>query len=98
MATGQEILTLKGHTGQVGGLAFSPDGKRLASAALDSTVKLWEVASGQEVLTLKVADGPGMQVGSSLAFSPDGQRLAGVFGGTIRIWDASKSMKEMGQK
>ena len=52
-ATGQEILTLKGHTDKVVSVAFSPDGKRLASASWDGTVKVWDAATGQEMLTLK---------------------------------------------
>ena len=49
--TGQETLTLKGHTGDVRSVAFSPDGKRLASASGDGTVKVWDAATGQEILT-----------------------------------------------
>jgi WD40 repeat protein len=39
-ATGQETLTLKGHTDSVSSVAFSPDGKRLASGSWDQTVKV----------------------------------------------------------
>jgi len=45
--TGKEILSLKGHSGPVFGVAFSPDGNRIVSGSLDETVKVWDIASPQ---------------------------------------------------
>ena len=50
--TGQETLTLKGHTGRVHSVAFSPDGRRIVSCSHDKTVKIWDATTGQEMLTL----------------------------------------------
>ncbi len=86
IATGQELLTLKGHSNNVFSVAFSPDGKRLASGSDDRTAKLWDVATGQELLTLK---GHSNNV-SSVAFSPDGKRLAtGSYDRTAKLWDVA---------
>jgi WD40 repeat protein len=46
--TGQETLTLKGHTSGVKSGAYSPDGMRLASASYDQTVKVWDAGTGRE--------------------------------------------------
>jgi WD40 repeat protein len=83
--TGQQLLTCKGHTDDVQSVAFSPDGKRLASASDDNTVKVWDTQTGQELLTLRVDKHM-----RKVAFSPDGHRLAcGAADGTITIWDAT---------
>jgi len=41
-ATGRQILTLRGHSGEVTSVAFSPDGKRIVSGSRDSTLKVWD--------------------------------------------------------
>jgi hypothetical protein len=68
----------------VDGLAFSPDGRRLATASTDNTARIWDAATGQPIL--KLAHGGAV---SAVAFSPDGRRLATASTDkTARIWDA----------
>jgi WD40 repeat protein len=68
-AAGREKARLKGHSHALVALAISPDGKTLASGALDGTLRLWDVASGRELRTLRVSM-------VNAAFSPDGNMLA----------------------
>jgi WD40 repeat protein len=95
--TGQELLSFKGHTARINSVAFSPDGKRVASSSINETVKVWDPRTGQELLTLKG--------GSLVAYSPDGKRLVSIRGfgplfgilpssgggpapGEAKVWDA----------
>jgi eukaryotic-like serine/threonine-protein kinase len=85
-ATGQEPLTLKGHTDIVRCVAFSPDGKKIVSGGDDNRLKVWDAASGQETLTLK---GHTDRVWS-VAFSPDGKKIvSGSEDKTLKVWDAT---------
>jgi WD40 repeat protein len=89
IATRQEAHPpLEGHSHYVYGLAFSPNGKYLASASWRE-VKVWEVATWREVIDLGGLTGEIFRV----AFSPDGKRLAAAGGykrkGEIKIWDTS---------
>ena len=92
MAAGREVARLSGHNaGIFGGLAFSPDGKRAVSAT-GSEVKLWEIPSGREIVTLPVLDqGERPQGVAAVAFTPDGRRLlaAGV-SGSVQAWDSAE--------
>lgn len=83
----QIIATFKGHTEPVYSVAFTPDGKYLATGSFDNTIKLWEVATGKEAKTYGGPTGHQKMV-MCVAVSPDGQLLAsGSLDNTLKIWD-----------
>jgi RNA polymerase sigma factor (sigma-70 family) len=84
---GKRTAVLKGHTNTVLSVAFSPDGKTLASGCGDGTIKLWDVASGKNQATLKGHDDDV----TSVAFSPDGKiLLSGSHDNTVKVWDVAQ--------
>ena len=91
---GKELLTLRGHdvtdskknqSAIVTSAAFSPDGTRIVTGSADDTAKVWDAASGKELLTLSGQDNDV----ECVAFSPDGSRIAtGNDDATLKLWDA----------
>jgi WD40 repeat protein len=80
------LQKIVGHNSTVYCVAFSPDGKRLASSSGDGMVKVWDVATGREVWGKSGHAGITIR---SVAYSPDGKLLAtGSFDKTIKLWDA----------
>jgi hypothetical protein len=89
-----EVKRFDGHTGPVFGVAFSVDGKKVASGGADGSVRLWDVKAGKEQRRFDGHNGPVWTV----AISPDGRRVAsGGFDKTIRLWDpvSGKESKQM---
>src|SRR5262249_13245553 len=85
VASGKEVRRLAGHQGHIGAVAFSADGKTLASGSGDGTVGVWDVAKGTERHRLGYYPSGAITV----AFSPTAQTLfSGGWDGKFHSWDA----------
>ncbi len=82
-----QIIVQNGHATTVKCVAYSPDGRLLASASADQTIKLWDAATNMQLRTIPTAQAEGV---TSIAFSPDSKIIAsGGYDGTFKLWDAT---------
>jgi WD40 repeat protein len=89
--TGEMKKTLIGHQGFINSVAFSPDGKMMATGSRDNTVRLWDPRTGSLKRTLTEAT-LGDQIG--VGFLPDGRTVAGVTGELMLLWDAQTGRRK----
>ena len=83
--TGKHLMDLDGHTDNVSSVAFSADGKILATGSWDDTIRLWNPDTGQHLTTFS---GHGDNV-NAIAFTPNGETLAsGSSDDTIKLWNS----------
>jgi WD40 repeat protein len=88
---GRLLHSLKGHAYAISGLAFSPDGKQLASSSLDQTLRLWDTSTGESLRVLRGHT----NIIHGVAWSPDGQHLvSGSTDMTARVWSAETGATE----
>jgi WD40 repeat protein len=80
--TWKTVKVLGSHDDAVTSVAFRPDGKQVVSSGFDQTVRVWDVATGKEVVALHEE-----QTALGVAFSADGQRIAsGSADNTVKLW------------
>src|SRR5262249_40561430 len=95
VATGAHLRTLDAHDGNVWGVAFSPDGKQMASVGKDKIVRVWETTTWKGLHTLRGHTHPARL--RCVVFAPDSQRVVSAgYDKTVRIWDAHTGLELVG--
>ncbi|MFQ5967094.1 MAG: WD40 repeat domain-containing protein, partial [Acidimicrobiia bacterium] len=82
-ATGEEVLTLVGHTDQVFNAVYSPDGAFIGTNSFDGTTRLWNATTGEELWRIEIEGSDPL----SIAISPDSQLLATSSQDVVRVWE-----------
>jgi WD40 repeat protein len=87
--TGTRITSLAGHRKTVLAVAFSPNGRLMASGDFDGEIRIWETVSWKEVTWLKAHKQPIDRI----SFSTDGNRMLTIGGGKVKAWDLVKLVR-----
>jgi WD40 repeat protein len=95
-ATGREVLSFPTHEVYVASVAFSPDGRQLATGGWDNQARLWDATTGEPLLNLPLFHNSDVWC---VAFSPDGKRLAsGSADQTVKVWDTATGQEALSLK
>ena len=90
---GYKIKTLI-HEENITGISFSPDGKTIASASHDGTLKLWNSTTGKQIKTFKGSSNWNNSWNNGIAFFPDGKTIITASNdGTVKLWDITTGKK-----
>jgi WD40 repeat protein len=93
-ATGKLLHIMKGHSAFIFSVAFSPDGRQALSGSYDKTVKLWDLATGDEIRSIGHSNAV-----NSVAFSPDGKQALSTADDGINLWElpSGKAILKIGR-
>ncbi len=83
-------MTLHGHDGWIRSVAFTPDGKHIVSSGDDSTIRVWDISTGENIMTLRGHEGSV----SSAIISPNGKQIvSGSQDNTIKVWNIGAELE-----